>query len=189
MGRVKPSHSIFTMAAFSLLFDATKLLASLQKAPIQVSKELRLEMKKSMRDVQVDAQTHHRFKKQKGMLEKAITTNVSADGLTGEVLIDPGEASYGGYVHEGTRPHVIKPKSGGKGMFFVKGGSGFYVPPSPSGSYKDESGVFHIGKGYVNHPGTRPDQFVYQAMARMKSSILARMQGAVARAYKIAGFK
>jgi hypothetical protein len=178
--------------ALTFKFDASKLLAALQKAPLAVSRELRVEMNQGLRVTEQDATAHHRFHNQKGTLEKAIKHEVAPSGLEGRVYIDSGVAAYGAPVHEGSKPHRIYPRDDGNGMFFVKGGTGFFVPKGgtvTTKSYWNDKGTFFIGKGYVNHPGTKPDKFIYEAMARQKPYLLARMSGAVKRAFQMVGFK
>jgi hypothetical protein len=192
MGRMKYSALPIMAEAFTLSFDASRLLAALAKAPMLVSRELRVEMSQGLRDVVRDAQIHHRFKTGKGFAERSIKSEVEQSGLEGKVYGDSGIAPYIAPLHDGSKSHKIFPRSGSKGMFFVKGGTGFYVPPGGTISGKsfwENAGKFVIGKGYVNHPGTKPDQFIYQAMTRQKPYLLARMNGAVKRAFQIAGFK
>ena len=178
--------------ALTFKFDASKLLAALQKAPLAVSRELRVEMNQGLRVAESDAETNHRFHTQKGTLVKAVKHEVAPSGLEGRLYIDSGVAPHGAPVHEGSKPHRIYPREEGKGMFFVKDGTGFFVPKggTRSGkSYRSEEGLFYVGKGYVNHPGTKPDKFIYEAMARQKPYLLARMEGAVRRAFQMVGFE
>ena len=163
--------------ALTFKFDARKLLSALEKAPLAVSRELRVEMSQGMRTTAIDARTHHRFKSghgKKGHLEKAIKYEASPSGLEGRVYIDTGIAPHGASVHDGSKAHIIAPRNK-KSLHFVIGGKSYFG-----------------GKGgtkYVKHPGTKPDLFVYQAMDRQKPYLLARMEGAVKRAFQIVGFK
>lgn len=177
--------------ALRLEFDSRRLLAALDKAPIVVARELRVEMKQGLRAVKVDAQTHHRFNTGHGTLEKAIKHEVADTGLEGRVYADSGIAPHSAPVHDGSKPHRIYPRADGNGMYFVKGGTGFFVPKGGTlskKSYWNDSNTFFIGRGYVNHPGTKKDEFIYEAMARQKPYLLARMQGAVKRAFQMVGF-
>ena len=59
-------------------------------------------------------------------------------------------------------------------MFFVKGGTGFYVPPGGSvtgKSYWGKKDLFVVGKGYVNHPGTDGHEFIYEAADKIKDQV------------------
>lgn len=54
---------------------------------------------------------------------------------------------YAPYVHDGTRPHVIRPKRG-KALRFVIGGQVVFAR-------------------VVQHPGTRPNPFLNRALAEI----------------------
>jgi hypothetical protein len=87
-----------------------------------------------------------------------------------EVSAEVGyRAKYSRMVHGGTKPHIIRavharalafdwPKVGGKTL----------VPIRPMGfTGHTRLGVFIIGKGYVNHPGTRARPFLTTAMTQV----------------------
>jgi len=75
----------------------------------------------------------------------------------------------GRYILEGTKPHRIVAKRA-KALFFYwpKVGMNTLVPRK--GWYMtgpdDRAGLFFIGKGYVNHPGTKPNKFMSRAYRR-----------------------
>ena len=166
--------------------------------PIEAAKELREAMKKGAKAIARDAHLHHRFKTKSGRLENSIMELIKPDGLSGIVFINESKAGYGKFVHDGTEPHVIRAKNA-KALYFVKGGTGFMVPKVP---HKVPSWMIKSGevgnnmwgngkaspanmkwsqKGYVNHPGTKPDRFLYQAAARQEPYFIARINGAIKR--------
>lgn len=175
--------------AFSKAFNAF---------PIEAAKELRLEMKGASKAVMQDAKLHHRFKRKSGMLDRSINYTISESGLSSEVFLDDGVASYGKWVHDGTPPHIIRAK-GQKALMFVMGGVKFMVPKTPHKvpGWMIKAGMVGGGdsktkwsqKGFVNHPGTKPDKFLYQAAGRQKPYFIARINGAINRVIEAAGLK
>jgi hypothetical protein len=92
-----------------------------------------------------------------------------------------------GYVDQGTRPHVIRPKNA-KALHFFPG----YVPKtqpgmevSGKGGYSgDSQEVFSKG---VNHPGTEPRHIVEDKQKEWQPKFLKRMQEAMKIAAKASG--
>ena len=81
-------------------------------------------------------------------------------------------AKYTEYVHNGTRPHKIYPKGKGALAFdWPKVGMRTIVPRKPTGTgvrtSKTRGPYFVIGKGYVNHPGTRARPFLMDALRQV----------------------
>ena len=115
-------------------------------------KRLRQAIKASAREVQEEAQRTHRFTSKSGQLERAIDVRMIGD-KTAEVYIDSQAAPYGPFVHEGTRAHEIFPK-GKKALRWVpNGGNGFVFAKR------------------VFHRGTRPDQFLYEALDNSREAV------------------
>jgi hypothetical protein len=52
-----------------------------------------------LKQIQVEAQRHHRYTRRTGRLERSIRSTMNRTG--GEVFIDDSMADYGKYVHEG----------------------------------------------------------------------------------------
>ena len=170
--------------------DYAKLSLAFQKMPIESAKELRLALKKSLRDVAVDARLHHDFKTKSGQLERSVNAVVSENGLSGKVFLDEGVAPYGKYVHDGTRPHQIRPKNK-SALHFVIGGRSVIVPKQKNSYWVGQAAAnpqaTFSWKGYVEHPGTKKDQFLYEALARQADKITATVQRAVKSILKAAG--
>lgn len=73
----------------------------------------------------------------------------------------------GSYIVFGTRPHRIYPRRAGA-LYFFWGKVGMYtvVPKNGTGFTGRSGGKFWIGKGYVNHPGTKPNPYTERAYGR-----------------------
>ena len=108
-------------------------------------KRLRQAIRASAREVQEEAQRTHRFTSRTGQLERAIDVRMIGD-KTAEVYIDSQAAPYGPFVHEGTRAHEIFPKGKKVLRWVPNGGNGFVFAKR------------------VFHRGTKPDQFLYEAL-------------------------
>jgi len=124
-------------------------------------KGLNLALIKIGRKLEADAKKDHNFKTRSGSLQRDIGYKIySRKGATFKAItlkfglgFDPTNATktdwgggvrYGVFVHEGTKPHEIKPKNG-KALYF---GGKFYKS--------------------VKHPGTKKDQFIYKAIKKNK---------------------
>jgi hypothetical protein len=144
-----------------------------------------------------DARMHHRFKTKSGSLERSIQHDTSKDGLYGRVFLNTGTAKYGPYQHDGTKPHRIY-ATNKAALYFVKNGIGYLVPRNMwdpesrhywRGVREKNKNVHLVEKGFVNHPGIKADKFLDKALMRQKPYIIARIRGALARAFQIAGLK
>lgn len=80
-----------------------------------------------------------------------------------------GGVEYAGYVHDGTRPHVIAPAKR-KALRFVQAGSFRFA-------------------GRVNHPGTAPRPFMDEALARTSDQFARVLTSATRLAFVRAGFE
>ncbi len=172
-----------------------KFQQAADKAPGVVLKNMRLAMLVSCRDVQRDARAKHLFRSRTGALEAAIDMNVTEggdNGIEGSVYIDDSKAPYGKYVHPGTKPHIIRPKNkralrwadsvetGGKEI-----SRRIYMNLRTEGYQSDKVG-FRFAKE-VHHPGTKKDEFVYEAGERNRQHINDVFNRYADRAIKEAG--
>lgn len=111
-------------------------------------------MEISTRDVQEYAREHHRFTTRTGDAERSIAAKVEATGAIGA----KGEVGTSRlvtiYLHEGTKPHTIVPRSK-------------MVLRWPAG------GKFAFAKR-VHHPGTKQDPFIYDASDHEQKAIVDR---------------
>lgn len=116
--------------------------------------------------LQTQARTVHRFISRTGATERSVSTRF-LDRMTGEVFLDAGTAPQAVFQHQGTRPHMIFPRN--KRVLRWVAGGGF------------------IFARHVNHPGTKPDPFLYDAVEAKHDDIVARFVQAPAIAAKRAG--
>ena len=86
-----------------------------------------------------------------GTLRRGNQSDVSASGDYGRVF---NQVPYANYVHGGTRPHVIRPRSPGGVLAFTIGGQMIFAKR-------------------VNHPGTRANPFYDHAVSQSASEINA----------------
>ncbi len=73
----------------------------------------------------------------------------------------------GRFIREGTKAHKIAAKSK-KALYFFFGKAGMYAVVPKGGGFKTHvrGGKLWIGKGYVQHPGTRANPYHTRATAR-----------------------
>lgn len=115
-------------------------------------KRLRQAIRASAREVQEEAQRTHKFTSKSGQLERAIDVRMIGD-KTAEVYIDSNTAPYGPFVHEGTRAHYIFPKEKQSLRWVPSDGNGFVFAKR------------------VFHRGTKPDQFLYEALDNSREAV------------------
>lgn len=112
----------------------------------QVNEILQRRMRSIIRQVAADARTNAPV--DTGRLAQAIKEDpITSDGpfrVTGSVT---SHAPYSVFVHEGTRPHVIRPRNA-SALRFKAGGETVFASS-------------------VNHPGTRARPFLTNAVARV----------------------
>lgn len=166
---------------------ATGLLSALQRFPQETEADVHGAVVDSAGMVQARARTTHRFiSRSPATLEKSVDTRFP-DRMTGEVFLDTGVAPYARFVHEGTKPHVILPKNASlasqqqyAGKFRLPKGSKLVLRwATPGGGWAFSR--------YVNHPGTKPDPFLYEAAAAETSAVIERFGRAVQAAKQRAG--
>lgn len=116
-------------------------------------KRIRQAVKASAIAVQDEAQTHHDYTSRTGDLTRSVDMRMLNDKCA-VVYLDEGLASYGPFVHEGTKPHVIKAKRRKALRWVPTGGNDFIFAKS------------------VMHPGTRMNPFLYKALATKRSDII-----------------
>lgn len=97
----------------------------------------------------------------------SMTMRVSRTAVTGRI---ENRVKYDEYVQRGTEPHTIRARQA-KALSFKwakAGGVRVVVPKKPTrwgGLRKGKTGtVLWIGKGYVNHPGTKARPYMYRAL-------------------------
>ena len=137
--------------------DFDKLARAFEKAPQATRDMVRKQLKEAAEGIKDRASAEHRYKRQSGQLERdGIVTRVE-DNIA-VIALNP-RVPYGVYVHEGTKPHVILPKQ--KRVLRWNDGNGF------------------IYSRRVMHPGTKPDQFLYNAADKEAPLIQSRFENAL----------
>jgi len=78
----------------------------------------------------------------------------------------------GHYIILGTKPHKIAPRRA-NALFFFWTKVGVHTVVPKGGGFKTHmaGGKLWIGKGFVQHPGTKPNPFPARAAARLKADI------------------
>ena len=145
--------------------DFGKLVKAFEEFPEETTKQLRSGLKIAGRDNQEYASDHHNYSSRSKILEReGIVTKV--EGNVGTVMLNPSDP-YAQYVHEGTRRHKIRIRHkrslrwpAGDGVRFAK---------------------------CVNHPGTAPDQFLYEADAAQEKHVQEVLSKSVEEALRKAG--
>jgi hypothetical protein len=123
--------------------DYLKLLAAAERSPELANEAMVIALGKSAREVQALARAKHRFRSRTTMLEKSVEYEVNKEDMNATVSLNETVASYAPFVHEGTKPHWIIARAK-NALRFVK------------------NGKFVFAKK-VWHPGTKKDQFLYEA--------------------------
>jgi len=132
-----------------------------KKAPEKMTKELGKAIDKVITKIEGTAKREAPVNKQGGggNLRQSISSKMSGVAR-GIVSVD---ADYAGYVHEGTRPHIIRIRN--KKVL----------------ANKRTNNVF--GK-VVHHPGTKANPFLQRAIDKSSSFIDKQFEGAVVNALK-----
>lgn len=139
-----------------------ELIQAFERSPEVFTKHVKLALNQNLRDIQVEAKQIHRFIARTGMLEKAIQTKDADQNLSGSVYLDTNIAKYANFVHGGTKRHLITPTNRTSLRWATGGG-------------------FKFAKK-VMHPGTKSDEFIYQALENKQASIQQRYSDAVNKA-------
>lgn len=145
------------MKTISLQIDTGKLVEAFERAPDKVRNMIRLQLKLAVRDIKEHASEHHRYTSCSGALERDGIVTMVKDNK-GILTLNP-RIPYAVFVHQGTKAHDITPRH--KSVLRWADGAGFNFAKR------------------VKHPGTRPDQFLYQAADEMESKIQSRFQSAL----------
>ena len=138
--------------------DFHKLVTAFEGAPNKVRSLVRLQLQKAGRDIIDYAREHHNYKTRTGKLEREGLVMDMPDDFTA-VISTNKSVPYAVMVHEGTEPHVIEPRNK-LALRWAKGGE------------------FVFAKR-VFHPGTKPDQFLYNAAEEMWPRIQGDFENAL----------
>jgi hypothetical protein len=107
-----------------------------------------------------------------GKFRKSINFHVFAKNTGDKSKAEVGfttssQQPLGRWIVGGTRPHRIYARNK-KALYFFWGKVGMYtvVPRSGGFSTHVSGGKYWIGKGYVNHPGTKPNPYLDRTYGR-----------------------
>jgi hypothetical protein len=79
------------------------------------------------------------------------------------------------YITEGTKPHKIQArKADALHFYWMKIETETVVPKKP-GRHGMKGDILYIGKGYVDHPGTKPNPFTVRAANRLSADYPAAL--------------
>lgn len=140
-----------------LRHDFKGLVNSFERAPEATKKMVHVQLKMAVRDIRERAAEHHHYISRSGMLEREGVISQVADNK-GIVELNPA-VPYAAYVHEGTKPHLIIPKSCNVLRFVANGD--------------------YVFSKRVKHPGTQKDQFLYNAAEHQLPEIQSRFEHAL----------
>jgi hypothetical protein len=179
-----------------------KFIASVAAAPASVFKQLRTEMKIQLGLIGDVAKSQHNYHSRTGTLQQDLVITVDSSGLSGKIQLDTS-LPYAASIHDGSKPHVIQPKNGKALVFVNKQGKRVVVlengwkNPNPKPAWMFKSGLLSQGqskddtiwshKGYVMHPGTKLDPFLYNAAAKQEPDFINGMEAALRVAFKNVG--
>lgn len=161
--------------------DYLKLLAAAERSPKLAHEAMVLALGKSAREVQTLARAKHRFRSKTTMLEKSVEFTVDKREMNATVFLNEKVASYGPFVHDGTgiygpakrKLDPIVPR--GKRYRVYKDIDGNKVKRDKFKQkewlrFIGSDGRFHFAR-QINHPGIKPDQFLYKAADAAQSQI------------------
>lgn len=142
------------MKSVGITREFDKLVRAFEAAPVQTRDMVRRQVKMAVRDVREYARDHHRFVTRSGMTEKSIMSEVKEN--QGTVYLG---SSIAVFQHEGTKAHLILPRSKKVLRFAV-----------------NKEFVF---SKRVRHPGIKADPFLYKAADVMQPVIVSRFAKAL----------
>lgn len=123
--------------------ELNRFISDIDKYSESKQNAIKKEVARATYSIQENAKLNAPVKK--GFLRNKIDAIIKNASLTGQIIV---KVSYGIFVHEGTKPHIIRPKL--KKMLAWRSGGG-------------------RGKGFifakiVNHPGTKANPFLSKAV-------------------------
>lgn len=139
------------------LSEAIRLMDTARSS---LTAEMGKAMRESVRDLHRQAVREAPVNKQSGGGNLRQMIDSSSSATRGTVI---SRAKYSEYVHEGTRPHIIRPK---RARVLAN----------------RRTGQFFGRK--VNHPGTRPNPYLKRALGKVKKKITENFNSAIKRLLK-----
>lgn len=127
---------------FSLSVDAKGLVKAFEGAPDKTKEMVRLQMKIAVERIRDYGSKHHRYTTRTGNLERN-GINTKTEDAAGYLWLDNERVPYARAIHEGRGPFEIVPRN--KKVLRWAAGGGFTFAKR------------------VQHPGIKPDPFLYEA--------------------------
>lgn len=85
-------------------------------------------------------------------------------------------APLGRFIRLGTKPHrIVAKRAKALAFFWPKVGMMTFVPRAGFPITGEAGGSFWIGKGFVNHPGTKPNPYHERALVNMSPAMQASL--------------
>ncbi len=103
------------------------------------------------------------------------------NGLSGQLFIDPSVAPYGIFVHEGTKPHDIYPRTASVLAFNWTTGSAYGRSASGRSKYIPKQNLGTIFARHIRHPGTKARPFMPMIARQATPEILTAFNQAFGR--------
>ena len=158
---VKPSFrdvkGKFTSANAQLLADSLTMMRGLGSAGVQMLRE--------------------EAPKKTGESARGISSETSRKGkiITTELGIPQPLKPF---VTEGTKPHKISARNANALVFFWPKFGGMVVVPKAGGfGTHERDGTLWIGKGHVDHPGTKSNPFNERAYTKFRPLVRQKLSG------------
>jgi hypothetical protein len=146
--------------------DLSLLTQAMQRCPVLLVDNIKDALEISTRDIQERARQFHGYITRSGSLDKSIEARVNYYALNGAVGINTSAAKYGLAIHDGSKPHYIRPVKKKVLRWVVGDGAGFAFAK------------------FAKHPGTKADKFINNAAQAEKSRIKERFNLCVTNALK-----
>jgi hypothetical protein len=124
---------------------------SLEKAPEKTVYEMSKAVQSSLNEIRSKSLREAPIRT--GDLRKGISTPIMETRLRGKI---EAREPYSAAVHEGSRPHIIRPKS-----------IGYRGHPGGLGNRKTGFGVYNM----VHHPGNKPNRFFDRSIDKANQAI------------------
>jgi hypothetical protein len=154
-----------------------KIIKGMEKAPEMTVNEVSKAIQGSLNRVRSTAIREAPVGKgdNAGALRKSIQPYKMETKLRGMVEVT---APYAEAVHQGSRPHEIKPKTKKALAFEVGGFRGYVMSSSGKSYYQNKRGESVVVK-HVHHPGYRGDPFMIRAIEKSMGEISKFFENAI----------
>jgi hypothetical protein len=98
--------------------------------------------------------------------------------VTGETIGFQGYSPQplGRFITEGTKRHRIVARNARALFFFWPKVGAMTVVPRGGGPHGKIGDKFYVGKGYVDHPGTKPNPFTIRAYKRWEPQVISELR-------------